>query len=55
VNEGSVRLKSKDGDELEVPCGLVVWAAVSLVHCIIDIGANMPDSPVGQHCAEDYA
>ncbi|KAG6329235.1 hypothetical protein ID866_9854 [Astraeus odoratus] len=27
VGEGSVRLKPKDGEEQEVPCGLVVWAA----------------------------
>ncbi|KIM55334.1 hypothetical protein SCLCIDRAFT_1150279 [Scleroderma citrinum Foug A] len=44
VNEGSVRLKPKDGDELEVPCGLVVWAAGNTARKITrDLMAQLPE------------
>ncbi|KAL4080088.1 hypothetical protein V8B97DRAFT_2002561 [Scleroderma yunnanense] len=44
VNEGSVRLKPKDGEEREVPCGLVVWAAGNTARKITrDLMSQLPE------------
>jgi hypothetical protein len=48
VNEKSVLLKGPDGVEREVPCGMVVWAAVGsvLLHAFHFFTCLL----TGQHC-----
>ena len=48
VNEKSVLLKGPDGVEREVPCGMVVWAAVGFV--LLQYFRVFTRLHAGQHC-----
>lgn len=47
IKDKSVVLQGPDGVKREVPCGLVVWAAVSTPTFAVEFDTNLYNNPQG--------